>query len=149
MTKRKIRSAYSFDRAENARLHGLACLDPTRAVQSERDNCDINVLVARFGITGQMPQTTRLPTYESYEDVFDYQSALQSVKDAQEAFLELPARVRERFKNDPQEFLMYATDPANIDGMRELGLASPKATPAAAPTGDAKPAQSGSGGNPQ
>lgn len=144
-----IRAAYHFDRVANSRAHQLCCPEETRTVQSERDNCDINVIVKRFGVTGQVPQSVRLPTFESYEDVFDYQTAMQAVIDARDAFMELPAKVRERFNHDPQRFLEYATDPANLDGMRELGLAPPKATPAASPPGDAKPAQSGSGGNPQ
>lgn len=40
------------------------------------------------------------------------------------SFMTLPASVRERFANDPGEFLKFAEDPANLDEMVDMGLAT-------------------------
>ena len=42
---------------------------------------------------------------------------------ADQAFMELPADVRLRFNNDAGSFVDFASDPDNLDEMRELGLA--------------------------
>ena len=39
-------------------------------------------------------------------------------------FLDLPAKVRDRFKNDPGQFLEFATDPSNVDELVKMGLAT-------------------------
>lgn len=105
---------------------GLVCLDPSLAVQSDMQDADINVIVARFGITGQMPQNIRVPQYLDYDDVFDFRSAMDVINDATKQFMMLPAGVRARFNNDPQSFLEFATDSSNVDEMVQMGLAVPK-----------------------
>lgn len=92
-------------------------------VQSEKDNCDINVIVKRFGVTGQLPIVSRLPTYGDFDSIFDFRSAMESVRSAQERFDALPSDVRKRFYNDPQMFVEFASDPKNLDEMRKMGLA--------------------------
>lgn len=101
--------------------------DPSLAVQSQKDEADINTIVRNFGVTGSVNVPSVLPSYGDFDGVDDYRSALEAVKAAQESFAALPATVRERFHHDPGAFLEYAENPANIDGLRELGLAKPKA----------------------
>lgn len=139
---------------ENSDATGLRCEDESLTVQSQKDEADINIIVERFGITGQLPQGLRVPQYADFGDtVFDYRSAVEAVAMAQDSFMELPGRVRAEFDHDPQKFLEFcmATEDGktlkNIARMRELGLAVEGAKPPAEAT--AKPAQSGSGGNPQ
>jgi len=103
---------------------GLLCKDPSKTVQADMVDADINVIVARYGITGTMPQGLHVPEYADYEDVFDYQSARNAIIEAENAFMAMPANVRSRFDNDPGAFFDYATDPANFDGLVELGLAT-------------------------
>lgn len=96
----------------------------SKVVQSEKDNSDINVIVKRFGIGATMPDPNRkLPEYGDYTGVNDFKSAMDAIKQAQSTFNELPADVRAFFENDPQKFLDFASDPDNIDKLREMGLA--------------------------
>lgn len=97
----------------------------SRTVQSHREECDINTIVRRFGVTGMVPQTAAMPSYQTFDDVWDYQSAMNSVIAAQAAFMQIPSDVRERFRNDPQRFLEFCSDPKNLDELRKLGLAKP------------------------
>jgi len=95
----------------------------SKTVQSEKDNCDINVILKRFRLGGQLPTSARVPSYENYEGIFDFQSAMNAVRSGEEAFAELPSDIRRKFANSPQAFLEYAANPENIDGLRKMGLA--------------------------
>lgn len=121
----KFRSAYDGKFKEVSKRGGLHCKDVSLAVQSEKENCDINVIMRRFGQTGQLPAGARLPplTGDFSEFVNDYGTALRLVREAQESFAALPAKVRRQFHESPEAFVAFCSDPANIDAVRKLGLA--------------------------
>jgi hypothetical protein len=60
------------------------------------------------------------------------------VRQADENFMRMDAKVRARFHNSPQEFLEFFADPANSEEAVRLGLALPK--PKESPPVDAAPA---------
>lgn len=117
--------------------------------QNMADDTDINNIMKRYESTGALPQMIRAqPRYGDFSDPIDYQESLNIVRFAQEQFEALPARVRERFGNDPQKFLEFTGDPENREEMVKLGLATkreeapPTGTPAktaSAASGDPKP----------
>lgn len=129
-----IRSPFNYDTDEASNETGLVCDDESLAVQSERDECDINIIVRRFGLTGVLPSGVRQPTYGDFVGVSDYQSALAVIESADESFYAMPADVRARFGNDPAQFVDFCSDPANLSEMRKLGLAVPE-TPEPLPPG--------------
>lgn len=98
--------------------------EPSKTVQSEKDNADINVIVKRFGVTGQLPTNVRVPRFGDFDTVNDFQTAMNAVREAQTSFMAMPAAVRARFGNDPQAFLEFCGDEKNIDELRKLGLAN-------------------------
>lgn len=110
---------------------GLKCLDPSLTQQQFRDESDINNIVDRFMKTGHLPDPVSMPQYVDYEGVFDFQSAMNVVRAADENFMRMDAKVRSRFHNSPQEFLEFFADPANSDEAVRLGLAvaKPKESP--------------------
>lgn len=119
---------FNYDVEEASVVSGLSCSDKSLTLQSQKDDADINVIVKRFGIDGKIPQSLRLPTYQDFEGIFDFRSAMDAVNSAEKSFMEIPARVRGQFNNDPQEFVAFCSDPANLPKLRELGLA-PAAKP--------------------
>lgn len=121
-----VRSEYNYDMDEASVASGVENLEPSRTIQSDRDDADINVLVKRFGLTGVMPATAKPLVYQDFEDVFDFQSAMNAVRRGEERFNAMPADVRKRFNNDPQEFVEFCSDERNLEEMRKLGLAIPK-----------------------
>lgn len=135
MEKVFVRSAYNYDRDKESELSGLSCGDPSRAQQQFAEECDINTIVRRFGLTGQMPVGLRVPSYSDFEGVFDFHSAMNAVNTARESFYSMPAHVRARFHNDPQDFLEFCHDEANRDEAVKLGLVVEKAATLVAPTG--------------
>lgn len=126
--------SWSYDRAAVSDETGLFCDQPSLAIQSQKDEADINVLVKRFGITGQLPQAIRLPEYGDFEGVSDYRSAIEAVRAAEASFMQVPSEIRARFHNDPGAFASFCEDASNLPQLREWGLApTPPAAPAENP----------------
>lgn len=97
---------------------------PSLAHQSFRDECDINNIMKKFERTGLLDHVNEHEgNYGDFTDLpASYHEAQNQVIRAQEMFLSVPSKIRARFNNDPGEFLAYVEDPANVEGMRELGL---------------------------
>lgn len=123
-----VRSPYNYDAKEVSMRTGLKCEDVSLAVQSQKDEADINTIVRRFGLTGQLPANIRTPQYGDYTGISDYRSALHAVMDAEKSFMEIPADIRKKFDNDPQKYLEFVTDEKNLEEMVKMGLAVKKAT---------------------
>jgi len=98
-----------------------------RTKRQFKDECDINVIMRRYAQTGTLEHVRHQEA--QYADVtgHDFQKACDVVATARTMFAELPAHVRDRFKNDPQEFLEFVHDEDNLAEARELGLLSPEA----------------------
>lgn len=109
---------------------GLKCLDKTLTQQHFLEECDINTIAERFGLTGELPHVQQLPTYDDFEGIFDYQTAMNAIVAARETFMLYPAKLRARFNNDPQEFVKFCSDHENADEIIRLGLGTkPKLPP--------------------
>lgn len=134
-----FRTAYNYDTDAVSRETALVCDDPSLAVQSEADECDINTIVRRFGLTGVLPSGVRAPTYGDFTGVSDYREALEAIEAADESFYSMPADVRSRFQNDPARFVDFCSDPANLDEARRLGLAPPDESGLAPDSSGVKP----------
>jgi len=104
---------------------GMDDWGPGKTIQSSKDEADINTIVKRFGLTGQLPQNVRVPLNADFDGVFDFQTAMNTINDAQRAFMAMPAEVRKRFGNDPGEFVDFVSDPKNQEEAVKLGIALP------------------------
>ena len=120
---------FNYDMDTVSRETGLACEDESLAVQSAKDESDINTIVRRFGLTGELPGDVDMPQSGDYSGVGDFHSAMNVVRKAQEEFLRVPAEIRARFQNDPQVFSSFFNDPVNQDEAIRLGLATRKPVP--------------------
>lgn len=121
-----LRTAFNYDMNAASDASALFCPEPTLTQQHLAEDADINVILRRFGITGELPTDLKVPMEGDYTDVVnDYQSALNVVRAADESFMELPGEVRARFANNPQRLLDFISDPTNLDEARKLGIALP------------------------
>lgn len=120
-----VRSAYNYSMDDATRETELICEEETRAQQQFKEECDINTIVERFGLTGELPQNVRMPLTQDFCEAMDYKEAQNLLLEAHDAFMQFPANVRERFANDAGRFVEFASDPANIEECRRLGLAPP------------------------
>lgn len=137
-----VRAPFNYDADEASLSSGFASKDPTRTQQHQAEEADINTIVRRFGVTGQLPQVPFPPTFQDFSEVvFDYQSAQNLIRQAQESFNALPANVRTRFDNDPGKFVQFVSEPGHEAELRELGLLERRSDPPPAPIpGGATPA---------
>jgi phage internal scaffolding protein len=123
----RVKNPITYDRDENSSRATFAFSKPSRTQQHFKSECDINHILERFNVTGQLPPGSVQPQYGDFSGITDYQSALNAVMAAQDSFLALPAKVRARFDNNAALFVEFASDEANKDEMKALGLLRPEA----------------------
>lgn len=95
--------------------------------------CDVNNIIKSFQ-PGTMhmllQQYVAAGRFEDLPDQVDYQQSLNILMEADKAFQDIPAKVRDRFGNDPAQFLAFMANPENEKEARELGLLKPQEPPA-------------------
>ncbi|QXP08371.1 MAG: internal scaffolding protein [Arizlama microvirus] len=116
---------------------GEVTYPPSRTKQSHLAECDINNIVKQFSVTGMVTHINAKAMQGAYVDLpdeLDFQAAQNTVIEGQKAFATLPAKVRERFGNEPAGFLAFMSDEKNRPEAIELGLLPrpPAAPPEAA-----------------
>lgn len=105
--------------------------EASRTEQSHKDSCDINVLMAKYERSGVIPRgASGEPFYGDFTGIDDYQSALNAVMEAEESFMQLPAKIRAQFDNDPQKLLTFLADDKNRQAAIDLGLIDAPNAPA-------------------
>lgn len=99
----------------------LEC-DPAedKAVQGFKDECDINTLMSRYEVGG-LPEPIAPAQYADVTG-FSFEAAQEVLRRGREAFEALPARVRDRFGNNPAAMLEFVHNPANVAEAVSLGL---------------------------
>jgi len=132
----KVRSR--FDRGERVQL---VCEGDGRTRQSSRDECDINMIMAKYQRTGAVDHLSKHGARYDFCDGLTFHDAMNTVKDAESMFADLPSSLRTRFV-EPGDFLDFVQDEANVDEMVVLGIASRVAAQVApeARTGEQPPA---------
>lgn len=96
---------------------------PGRTKQEFKDECDVNNIVKRYVKDGFLAHVARgVPRFVDVSEVGDFRQAVDQVRAATAFFEGLPAKVRDRFGNDPVKFIDEAGN-LTRDEMRELGLA--------------------------
>lgn len=117
-----LRSSFNYDRDEVSNETGLECQDESKAIQSAEDESNINTIVRRFGISGELPGGFDMPQSGDFTGIPDFHTAMNLVRKAQEEFVKVPAEIRARFGNDPAAFMRFIDDDANLDEARRMGL---------------------------
>lgn len=132
-----VRSSFNYDRDAVSNETGLSCPEDSLAIQSAEEESNINTIVRKFGLTGELPGQVAMPKSGEFHDIPDFHTAMNLIRTTQEAFLRVPAEVRARFGNDPQAFMHFVEDNANRDEARRLGLLNPEPVVPASGTPDA------------
>ena len=99
-------------------------LDPSKVIQSESSETDINRIMDRFERTGQIPGSAMRPAphYGDFSAVGDFASSMNVVVNAKRMFDALPVKIRNRFGNNPAELLKFVDDKSNFEEAVKLGL---------------------------
>ena len=138
MSKVKIYSLY-----DKPLSVGITFEQPSMTEQHHLVDCDINNILAKYQDTGVVKQRTDANYGDFTIAPNDFLEAQQCLIDASDMFSKLPARVRDRFANDPYELLSFVADEANRDEAVQLGLLAsvPQASDTSSKTEAEKPAE--------
>lgn len=128
-----FKTPYNHDRDAESVATGYEETMPSKTQQHQAEEADINTIVKRFNVTGQLPQIPLPPALEEFSDIFDFQTAMNTLAAARRSFEMLPADIRAAFNNDPHQFVgtvdnMLAVDDKdtrdnNLKVLRAMGLA--------------------------
>lgn len=107
--------------------HEMVTVGPSMTRQEFAAECDINNIMKQYdGYLADPARTVRDPVYYDFTSMPDnLMDAMAVMHEAESAFMRLPANVRREFDNDAAMFADYASDPANLEQMREWGLGAP------------------------
>lgn len=136
-----LRTSHNYDRDQVSNETGLKC-DPDEGMAQQQfaEECDINTIVKRFGLTGQLPTNFNPPVSGDFTGINDFHSAMNQVRSAQEEFMKLDGQLRYRFNNDPQRLMEFLEDSNNRDEALKLGLIQkPPEVPRSEPPAEPKP----------
>lgn len=137
-----LRTPYNYDTDAASNESGLRCEDASLTQQHQKDQADINFIIEQFNVTGILPTSPVSPSYGDFSGVHDYQSALNALIALQDDFDGLPAKVRAKFDNDPENLINFLNNEENRDEAIELGLIEPiQQAEIAAPNEDKTPLQ--------
>ena len=73
----------------------------------------------KFGVAPELKDGSQFGDYTNVPDLLEAHSIIER---ATADFAELPAKVRDRFRNDPVEVLRFVSDKANFEEAVSLGL---------------------------
>ena len=101
--------------------------------QSHAKQLDVNTIIKKYNQTGVLQKMTDFEGQYGEFDEFDLATAIEKVQSANELFMEIPSQIRGQFENNPGKFIEFATDQANLQQMRDWGLAEPERGPQVPP----------------
>lgn len=119
----QLKAAYD-DFTEESDATGLECKDETLTQQNQEADANINNIVRKYTQTGEIPIHNRPPLVEDFALVQNFQDAMNLIVESKATFMEQPADVRNRFNNDPAQFVEFCSNEENRADMRKMGLLS-------------------------
>lgn len=112
---------YTHDYARSNEF-GTDNTEPSLTQQSDAVSADINVIMRRYTKTGVLPPAKNPAQFGDFSQITDFRTALDQIREAQEAFSALPSRIRSRFQNNAAAFVEFAANPDNLDELKKLDL---------------------------
>tara|TARA_Y100001968_G_scaffold75626_1_gene67072 strand:+ start:979 stop:1446 length:468 start_codon:yes stop_codon:yes gene_type:complete len=118
--KRKFRIAYDkYNRVP------FKTIGESLTQQSYSQDAKIQNIIKKYDSTGFFDLVNRNPAqYGDFTQVTDLSEAMNKINEAKENFMTVPAKIRERFNNDPRQFYDFASQESNFDELVDMGLAT-------------------------
>ena len=103
----------------------------TRTQIQFQEQCNVNNIIAKYKKTGSVTHVRNAQegVYADLSELPSLQEAYSVINQAQNAFQEVPAQVRQRFGHDPQAFIDFLSDQKNDEEAIKLGLKTKKPEP--------------------
>lgn len=144
------KTPWNHDRDAESNSVALTCLDPSKTQQQFLKDADINVILAKFKETGELPQISGA-IYQDIQDFVDLQDTIVTRSQVDLAWNKLSAEVRNTLK-DPETFARYyehCVTTGDLEPLYELGLEPrPEPPKPPSPPGGVSPAPPAAAGAP-
>lgn len=105
-------------------LKALGITDAYETEQHHKDNVDLNVIAQRMGVQdfSRLPLATDPRHYGTVPEGLDLRAVLDEANRVQQNFEQLPAKIKDRFHNDPAALWRFLQDDTNDEEAVRLGL---------------------------
>jgi hypothetical protein len=101
--------------------------------QHFKEESEINNIIKKHDKNGIIESVARgNARYGDFSLVQDYKSSLDTIRDANDNFMEIPSEIRKQFNNNAGEFFNFVQDPNNQSELIKMGLATAIKTPESA-----------------
>jgi len=100
----------------------------SRTDQSFSKDADMNNIIKSHNKTGVLStgfQGSHSPQFGDFSKIPDFMTSVNTVNQVMDSFAQLPAKIRDRFNNSPENLLSYMSDPKNESEARQMGLLPP------------------------
>lgn len=131
---------HKFTKAGRQRIRVYTVTGETMTEQAHAKDTDINYILKNYTRTGMIKHAKDHAGYYDDIDGQTYHEMLNTVMEARNTFMEMPSAIRNKFNNDPGQFMDFVQNPDNIDEMVEMGILvgndglKADGTPSGAPT---------------
>ncbi|AXH76408.1 MAG: internal scaffolding protein [Microviridae sp.] len=102
--------------------------EPSMTQQNFQEECDINYILRKYAATGILDNIGP-GEYLDLDENYDYHQAIEILNKVDGTFGQLPSKIRDYFKNDPGEYLLFVQNPDNKEKGIELGIFNPPINP--------------------
>lgn len=132
-TKMQLAEVITTERPNGTRRVQIKIPKESPVEQHHAKRQNINTIMARYRKTGLLPNRVTHPTYGDFSGIPDFQEAQQRIAKAEQDFLDLPAEIRSRFRNDVGELLDFINRPENEQEAVRMGLIPKRTTESSEP----------------
>lgn len=114
-----LEELYSHDGVTRPNEGTFCTAEEGKARQEFKAESDLNVLLKR-GESAIIPALREQGVFADLTGIGDLHACLETVRRATDAFMQLPAKVRSEFDNDPAAFTAAFDTPEGVAKLREL-----------------------------
>lgn len=100
---------------------GQIFTEPSLTQQKFKHQTDVNSIMRKVRKGAVLPPPSELIVGD-FSDVADLHTILERTNKVKDAFMRLPPETRNQFRNDPQRFIKYMSDPEKTEEQIKLGL---------------------------
>lgn len=105
----------------------INCALPIKTDQSDKNACDINLIMENYQKTGLLPHfEEKIPSYVDNTTVPSLLDAHASIRAAKNLFMELPSQIRKLMDNNPENLETFLQDRENLDILVKHGVIEKK-----------------------
>lgn len=122
----QIKTRYTHKKAKPTSFSKTDNSSVSKTQQHFREDCNINSIIKKYNTSGLLTDPAVVPTRQpmtgDMTGVVDFHTMQNKMIEMRQYFKSIPAIIRKRFGNDPDQLLAWINNPDNKSEAIELGL---------------------------